>query len=411
MTPIPTACRACRHEELSLLLSLGKTPLANAFLNPDQLGRPEPHYPLDLAICPRCSLVQLGETVPPDQLFTEYLYFSSFSETMLHHVRDLANRLVRTRGLGRDSLVVEVGSNDGYLLQCYQEEGIPVLGIEPAANVARVAEERRGIRTLPRFFDAELARGLKDQGTQADLVHAHNVLAHVHDLNGFVEGIHLLLRDGGVAVIEVPYVKDLVERCEFDTIYHEHLSYFSLTVLEQLFHRHGLFVKDVEKVPVHGGSLRLVVAKEGSGRPGPAVEALLAEEAASGLNRPAFYHEFGRRVARLKQVLCGLVAGLKAGGKRIAAYGAAAKSTTLLHHFGLGRETLDFIVDRSSAKQGRYSPGTHLPVLPPRVLLEAMPDYVLLLTWNWQEEILAQQQEYRRRGGRFIIPLPQPAVV
>jgi hypothetical protein len=307
---------------------------------------------------------------------------------------------------------VEVASNDGYLLQYYKRAGIPVLGIEPAMNVAHVAREQRGILTLCEFFGEGLALQLREQGKRADVIHAHNVLAHVADLNGFVMGIELLLKDDGIAVIEVPYVKDLIDRCEFDTIYHEHLCYFSLKALDRLFRRHGLMVVDVERIPIHGGSLRLFVGKQAPQHSRmAAVSHLLAEEVAWGVDNVASYQALGTKVKRLRQDLLARLRALKAQGKRIAAYGASAKGSTLLNYFGIGCETLEFVADRSPYKQGRYMPGVHLPICSPEQLLGAMPDYTLLLTWNFAEEILAQQAKYRRRGGRFIIPIPEVGIV
>ena len=404
-------CRSCGSASLRLILSLGRTPLANALLTAEQLDRPEPVYPLDVVFCADCALVQITETVPPEALFSDYLYFSSFSDTMLAHAEALADELAGARGLNAESLVVEIASNDGYLLQFYQRRGVPVLGIEPAANIAQVAERERGIPTLCEFFGAEVGERLRAEGRTADVIHAHNVLAHVADLNGVVRGIAALLKPGGVAVIEAPYVKDLIDSREFDTIYHEHLCYFSLTALDRLFTRHGLAIADVRRVPIHGGSLQVHVMRAEMAARGAATQALLDEEAAWGVDDFVFYAGFARAVEALRADLRALLGGLKAQGRTIAAYGASAKGSTLLNYFGIGAETLGFVADRSTYKQGRYTPGTHLPICAPTKLLEAQPDYTLLLTWNFAAEILDQQAEYRRRGGQFIIPIPQVRVV
>jgi len=410
MSTPSVSCRCCGRSDLKLVLSLGRMPPANSLLRAEQLDQPHSAYPLDLVFCPNCSLMQITETVPPEELFREYLYFSSFSETMLKHARQIARRLIEIQQLNAESLVVELASNDGYLLQYFVAEGIPVLGIEPALNVAKVAEDR-GVKSLCEFFGKQLAQQLRREGQAADVIIANNVLAHVADLNGFVEGIGILLKETGVGVIEVPYVKDMTDRCEFDTIYHEHLCYFSLTSLEQLFRKHGLLIADVERIPVHGGSLRLFVGHKDSARVSSAVELLLHQEAACGVNRLDFYIDFRQKVEHIKNSLCHLLEGFKQQGKSIAAYGAAAKGSTLLNYLAIGKETLDFVVDRSTYKQGRYMPGVHLPIYAPEKLLEAWPDYVLLLTWNFADEILAQQAEFRKRGGRFVIPIPEPKVV
>ena len=403
-----TGCRSCGAMQLEPVLSLGRTPLANALLRADDLARPEPTFPLELVFCPSCALVQITETVPPEQLFSHYLYLSSFSDTMVNHSEELARQLMKQRSLDADSLVIEVASNDGYLLQFYKLAGVPVLGIEPAANVAKVAEDR-GIPTLVRFFGRELAQELRDTGRRADVIHANNVLAHVADLNGFVAGLAMSLKDDGVAVIEAPHVKPMIERLEFDTIYHEHLCYYSLTALQPLFKRHGLEIVDVHEIPLHGGSLQVHAAL--SGRPSEGVCRLLEEERKAGVGEREFYRDFGDKVRRSRTKLVAMLDGLKSSGSRIAAYGASAKGATLLNYCRIGRETIDFVVDRSTVKQGLYTPGTHLLVKSPDALLAERPDHVLLLTWNFADEILDQQSAYRERGGKFIIPVPEPVIV
>lgn len=404
-------CRLCGAMPLHQVLSLGRTPLANSLLTETQLGEPEPMFPLDVAFCEQCSLLQILKTVPPERLFSEYLYFSSYSDTMLAHSRKLAAALVRDRHLDANSLVLEIASNDGYLLANYATAGIPVLGIEPAKNVAHTAIGR-GINTLCEFFGEALGRRLGQEGKKADVVHANNVLAHVPDLDGFAVGLAAVLKPEGIAVIEVPYVKDMMDRLEFDTIYHEHLCYFSVTALDALTRRHGLELRDVDRVAIHGGSLRLFITlASASGTATARLREIIDAEAAWGVKTLAPYERFAGSVRTLTQSLVDLLTRLKSEGKSIAAYGAAAKGSTLLNYAGIGHDLLDFVVDRSPHKQGRFMPGVHLPIYPPERLLEAQPDYVVLLTWNFSEEILAQQQNFRERGGRFIVPLPELTIV
>jgi SAM-dependent methyltransferase len=405
-----TTCRSCGGDGLELILDLGSTPLANS-LPPAGSDEPEPQFPLELVFCRACTLVQITETVPPEQLFRDYLYFSSFSDTMLSHARELTARLTAALKLDARSLAVEIASNDGYLLQYYKQAGVPVMGIEPARNIAKVAEER-GIPTLAEFFGLQLATELAADRKRADVLHANNVLAHVADLNGFVAGIRAILADDGVAAIEFPYLGDMIDHCEFDTIYHEHLCYYSLGAIKHLFERHGLKLLDVERLPIHGGSLLLQAARrESTRRPAPSIAALLDEERRRGMETIGFYRDFAGRVLGLKDKLRALLGQLKAEGKRIAAYGAAAKGSTLLNTFGIGVETLEFVADRSTHKQGRLMPGVRIPIVPPQALADSMPDYTLLLTWNFADEILRQQAEYRSRGGKFIVPVPDVSVV
>jgi SAM-dependent methyltransferase len=404
-----TTCRICHSPEIQPVLSLGTTPLADALRQKEQLLQAESKFPLNVAFCPHCSLVQLLETVPPDVLFCQdYPYYSSFSPALLQHSRANAVDLIKSRRLNANSLVVELASNDGYLLKNFVEYGIPVLGIDPAEGPGRAAE-KIGVPTVCTFFGESLARELSANGKAADVIIGNNVLAHVADLHGFVEGIRILLKEDGVAVIEMPYVKDLVDHCEFDTIYHEHLCYFSVTALNRLFRMHSLFLNDVKRLSIHGGSLRIYVEKEEN--VSATVRAMLQTEAAEKVDQIDYYRDFAHRVEGIRTELQRLLQRLKQQGARIAAYGAAAKGSTLINYSDIGTELVDFVVDRNTHKQGLYMPGQHIPVLAPEALLERNPDYVLLLAWNFAEEILQQQKEYQQRGGRFIIPVPNPRVV
>ena len=403
-------CRSCEADNGSLVIDLGLQPLANNLLRPEDSPEAEPKFPLRIAVCEKCWLIQILETVPPVKLFSEYLYFSSFSQNMLNHAKTAAQSYLSDFELGRQSLVIEVASNDGYLLQNFVHFGVPCLGIEPAANIAKVAREK-GIETLTEFFGVELTERVVNEGRSADLILGNNVFAHVPDTNGFVASVKKLLKPQGSAVFEFPYGVDLIEHNEFDTIYHEHVFYFTLTPLLPLFARHGLELWRVERIPIHGGSLRLFVAHAGSRPVENSVVRLAQEERDKGLTDLRYYADFGKRVERLRYDLRSLIQRLKREGKSIAAYGASAKGSTLLNYYGIGHESLDFVADRSTYKQGRLTPGTHIPIVPAEALLERMPDYTLLLTWNFADEILKQQQAYRDRGGKFIIPIPEVKVV
>lgn len=403
------ACRSCGSERLEPVLSLGTTPLADALLTEAQLQQSELTFPLDVVFCPDCSLMQLAQVVSPEILFCrDYPYYSSVSPALLEHSRANALRLIAERGLDSHSLVVELASNDGYLLRNFVQKGIPVLGIDPAEGPANSAR-RQGVPTLGAFFGEELARQLAAEGRRADVVIGNNVLAHVPDLNGFVEGIHVLLKDDGATSIEVPYVKSLVDHCEFDTIYHEHLCYFSVTALDRLFSNHQLYLNRVDLLPIHGGSLRLQVERQPRAR--PTVLQFLREEERCGLDRVEYYRDFSARVRANREALRSLLQDLKRQNKRVAAYGAAAKGATLINYADIGRESLDFVVDRSPHKHGLFMPGKRLPIYGTEKLFEEKPDYVLLLSWNFADEIMAQQQPYREAGGKFIIPVPQPVIV
>lgn len=402
-------CRSCGSTDLSIFLSLGDMPLSDGFLEARQLVENEPRYPLDVAFCSTCTLVQILETVPPEELFSaDYPYFSSFTDTLLKHSEANVKERIAERHLDAGSLVIELASNDGYLLQYYKANGIPVLGIDPAPGPVAAARAK-GIETLQAFFSRDFANDLLAQGRRADVIHANNVLAHVADTNGFVEGISILLKEDGVAVIEAPYVKDLIEHGEFDTIYHEHLCYFSVTALNALFNRHGLYITRVVPLNIHGGSLRVFVEKQN--RPENSVHEYLESEHRIGLDRLDYYADFSERVTQIRTELNELLQNLKQRKARIVGYGAAAKGTIMLNYVGIGQETLDFVADRNTHKQGRYIPGVRLPIASPERVLAEQPDYVLILPWNFKDEIMAQQAEYRRRGGKFIVPVPRPIII
>lgn len=402
-------CRSCGKTNLSIFLDLGQSPIADRLLTEESLKLPEPRFPLEVAFCPDCSLVQILETIPPEILFgDDYPYYSSFIPALLAHSKENVSDLIKTRTLDHTNLIIELASNDGYLLKNYVENGIPVLGIDPAEGPAKTAESN-GVPTMHAFFSKELALQLREEGRLADVIHANNVLAHVADTNGFVEGIKILLQDDGVVVIEAPYVKDLIDHCEFDTIYHQHLCYFSVTSVDKLFRQHSLFLNEVKWFPIHGGTLRYYLGHNEN--VGESVQSFLLREQSEKLDKLEYYADFAEKVNKVKTSLSNLLTSLKAQGKSIAAYGAAAKGTTLINYVDIDKETINFVADRNTHKHGLYMTGKHWPIFPAERIVEEMPDYVLVLAWNFADEIMSQQEEYRQKGGKFIIPIPEPKII
>lgn len=405
------ACRLCGEPVENVFLDLGFMPLANSLVAEADLDKPEAAYPLTVHVCERCLLVQAPEFASPADIFTDYAYFSSYSDAWLEHARRLAVDANERLALGADSLIVEVASNDGYLLRWFHEAGTQVLGIEPAANVARVAVDK-GIPTLTRFFGLALADELAQQGRQADLLVANNVLAHVPDLNDFVAGLARALKPSGALVIEFPHVLRLIEDVQFDTIYHEHYSYFSLLAARRALARHGLEVFDVERLPTHGGSLRIWAQHHGGPRPvSQAPDDVLALERARHLHEPQGYAGFARRVAETTETLREFLMAARHAGKVVAGYGAPAKAATLLNAAGIGPGLLPFTVDRSPHKQGKYIPGARIPIRAPEAIDVSQPDFVLILPWNLREEIAGRLTHIREWGGRLVVPVPRVEVL
>jgi len=404
-------CRGCGASLRQTFVDLGAQPLANSYLEPAALNRMEPFFPLHVRVCGTCFLVQLPEVESPESIFGDYAYFSSFSDLWLRHAEEYVGRMVERLALDADSHVIEIASNDGYLLQYLVARGVPVLGIEPAANVARVAEER-GVPTLVAFFGVETARRLVDEGRGADLIAGNNVLAHVPDLQDFVGGLAIALNPGGTITLEFPHLMRLISERQFDTIYHEHFSYLSLLALEPILSRHGLAVVDVDRLTTHGGSLRLYLRHAGEDvAPTEAVAELRDDEASAGLGELETYVGYAEEVAEVKRDLLDFLIQARRDGRRVVGYGAPAKGNTLLNYCGVRGDLVEYTVDRSPHKQGLFLPGVHLPIHAPERILEDRPDYVLILPWNLADEIVEQLAAVREWGGRFAVPVPRVAVV
>jgi SAM-dependent methyltransferase len=406
------ACRSCGAALIHTFADLGMTPISNAFLKAEELNRKEPFYPLHAWVCASCFLVQLEEFESPQRIFGDnYAYFSSYSDTWLEHARRYTEQMIRRFGFGPKSQVIEIASNDGYLLQYFKERGVPVLGIEPAKNVAEAAVAK-GIPTLTKFFGVTTASELVAQGKHADLLLGNNVLAHVPDLNDFVAGMKVILKPKGVLTMEFPHLQHLIEENQFDTIYHEHFSYFSFLSAQRVFERHGLQLFDVEEIPTHGGSLRIYGRHAGQrGEPGDRVRDLIARERRLKFEELETYRAFSTRVGDTKRQLLEFLTSVKRAGKRVVGYGAPAKGNTLLNYCGIRSDVLEFTVDRNPHKQNTFLPGTHIPVHAPERIDEVKPDYVLILPWNLRDEIMKQMAHIRSWGGKFVVPIPRVRVL
>lgn len=401
------SCRFCSTELRHTFVDLGMSPPCESYRKPEQLNAMEPFYPLHVYVCEQCFLVQLQEYISPENIFSEYAYFSSYSDTWLQHAKNYTEMAVARFQLNKHTQVVEIASNDGYLLQYFVEKGIPAMGIEPAANVAEVATQK-GILTLVKFFGQKTAHEQAAKGQQADLLIGNNVLAHVPDLNDFVKGMRILLKPRGVITMEFPHLMRLVEENQFDTIYHEHFSYFSFITVEKVFATHGLTIFDVEELPSHGGSLRIYARHvEDSSKPiSQKVAELRAREQEAGFTRLEQYFSFSEQVKHTKRKLLSFLLEVKQEGKSIAGYGAPGKGNTLLNYCGIRTDFLDYTVDRNSYKQGNFLPGTHIPIFHPDKIKETKPDYVLILPWNLKEEIITQMEFIQEWGGKFVVPIP-----
>ena len=408
---MPSKCRFCGNLLNHTFVDLGMSPLSNAYLESDAINKAEKFYPLHAYVCENCFLVQLEEFETPDQIFSDYAYFSSYSETWLRHAENYTELMTQRFGLNANSQVIEIASNDGYLLQYFQKQNIPVLGIEPAANVAKVAEEK-GIPSLVKFFGVSTAQELVAQGIQADLLLGNNVLAHVPDLNDFVAGMKIVLKPDGILTMEFPHVLQLILQNQFDTIYHEHFSYFSFLTVEKVFATHGLTLFDVEELPTHGGSLRIYGQHNDGKKPvSDRVSLLKSKEIDAGLEQLETYLGFGEQVKATKRHLLNFLIDIKNQGKSVVGYGAPAKGNTLLNYCGIRTDLLDYTVDRSPYKQDLFLPGTHIPIYHPDKIIETKPDYLLILPWNIKDEIIEQMSHIREWGGKFVVPIPEVEVI
>jgi SAM-dependent methyltransferase len=405
-------CRFCAAPLKRTFVDLGMSPLCESYLSVEQLNQMEPFYPLHVFVCDKCFLVQLLEYVKPEHIFTEYAYFSSFSDSWLQHASNYVDMISSRLGLGANSLVIEIASNDGYLLKNFLPKGIPVLGIEPAINVAQTAIQK-GIPSVTEFFGCELARKLAREGRQADLLLGNNVLAHVPDINDFVGGMRLLLKPRGVITMEFPHLLRLIERNQYDTIYHEHFSYLSLSTTERIFNAHGLRIFDVEELSTHGGSLRIYAChlENNHYQDSPKLLEVKSREASEGFGQIDYYSSFGEKVIASKRNLLDFFIQAKRNGKNIAGYGAPGKGNTLLNYCGIRTDFLDYTVDRNPYKHGKFLPGSRIPIFPPERIAETKPDFIFILPWNLKDEIISQLSYVRQWGGKFVVPIPDVAVV
>ena len=404
------SCIVCGKQSVERFLDLGATALANKFLTKEELSKPEAKYPLRVGYCHTCGHVQLTEEVPPSAMFEDYLYVSSASDTLKAHLFDLSDIVVKRRNLGSKDLVIDIGCNDGTLLTGFRRHGVRTLGVDPARNLAALTQNN-GIERYIGFFNSKTAKEIVEKWGPASAITATNTFPHIPALQDFIEGIKIALAPGGAFVIEAHYLVDILEQCAFDTIYHEHISYWALGPMMYLFEKHGMEVVNAERLPLHHGQLRVTVQRKGDVSPSSSVAEILESERRLGLDKVATYRRFAQKTMQLKEDLQRTLKEFRANGKKIVGYGAPAKGNTLLGFLEIGSDLIEYIADKSPLKQGRYCPGVHIPVVPPAKLLADQPDYVVLLAWNFVDEILSQQEEYRRRGGKFIVPVPDVKII